>query len=387
MTRTIIRIMTEIMTAKTLTSIAVLIVSADLLIAGCSGGSSETSQAANSADGEQTSQADQVIERVSELGPVKATVKLAPKEPKLGDPITLTLEVEAESGVTVEMPAFGEALGRFQITQYAPVGETARDSKYVSSQVYTLQAPMSGRQRIPPLRIEFIDERPGQKADSSGDPAAKELLTDEIAVVIASVLPEGQVADLLGPPADKLELPSAWRFWAVLSGVIFGLLALGTAAVVVIRNTVRAARFKARISAYDVAMARLVKLEDRGLPSAENLDDWYVELSSIIRHYLEDRYSLRAPELTTEEFLQIAQLSGRISASHREFLSVFLNACDRVKFARYEPGQDESQQSIGSARRFLNETRLLPISSGQAKSSKGESSTESKGESSTTAGA
>ena len=53
-------------------------------------------------------------------GPVRATVALAPAAPRLGDSLTLTLDVEASPGVSLEMPAFGEALGRFPILDFAP---------------------------------------------------------------------------------------------------------------------------------------------------------------------------------------------------------------------------------------------------------------------------
>ena len=91
-------------------------------------------------------------------GPVTATLSLAPPEPRLGDPLTLILIVTAKTGATVEMPAFGDALGRFAIVDFTPREEATADGVRLS-QRYTLQAPMSGRQRIPRLRLEFLDER------------------------------------------------------------------------------------------------------------------------------------------------------------------------------------------------------------------------------------
>ena len=328
----------------------------------------------------------EAIEKVTELGPVKATVKLAPEAPRLGDPITLVLDVEAEPGVTVEMPPFGEALGRFQVIQFIP-RQSTRDGKWVASQTYTLQAPMSGRQRIPPLRIEFMDRRPGAGAGqqaagdgaktgdhtaSAGDdstPGAagsadnrpRELLTDEIALEIASVLPDGAVVDELGEPVGALEATGAWWRSPWTWALVVLMLAVAVGSVLGVRWWLQAREIRSRETAYDKAMARLAKLESHGLPGEGEADDWYVELSAIIRRYLEDRYTLRAPELTTEEFLSIARRSGQISSSHRELLSRFLIGCDRVKFARHEPEEAESRQSLEAARQFLRETRLVPI--------------------------
>ena len=152
----------------------------------------------------------ETLTQTSESGPVKATVALSPKKPRLGDPLTLTLTVESKAKVTVEMPPFGEALGRFSIVNFTPRTETAADGSVKNIQRYVLDAPMSGRQRIPSLRIEFTDARPGAApgplGDGGADPSAPhELLTDEIAIDIASVLPEGQVQNELKGLRGPLE--------------------------------------------------------------------------------------------------------------------------------------------------------------------------------------
>lgn len=301
------------------------------------------------------------LTRVTEKGPVKATVSVEPAAPRLGDALTLTLTVEAEPGVEVELPAFGEALGRFSIIDFTPRREQAPSReggapKTIWSQRYTLQAAMSGRQRIPSLRIEYVDSRPGQAGDA-GPAEARELLTESIPLEIASVLPEGENAAELRPPRPALQPPSYSRFdraWPWLLGVLVAILAV--VGFVLWR---RHARRRIRITAYDKAMARLAKLESRGLPGAEDADAWYVELSGIVRRYLEDRFGLRAPELTTEEFLREAQRSRELSKEHRGLLSSFLEGCDRVKFAGYRPGVNESRDALASARQFLSETRLV----------------------------
>jgi hypothetical protein len=313
------------------------------------------------------------VSRTTEIGPVRAVVTLAPEKPVLGDPLTLALEVTAQPGVELEMPAFGEALGRFQIVQFVPREQRGPGGELQASQTYTLQAPMSGRQRIPPLQVQFVDRRPGAggaqdagaAAAAPGEPEAQELLTEEIPIEIGSVLPEGTVAGELRAVRPTLPLRSHVRVFTWIAIGALALLAAG--GFLGVRAWQRARRRQVRISAYDRAMARLRELEQRGLPTPEDqdgqdgpaVDVWYVELSAIVRRYLEDRYGLRAPELTTEEFLREAQRSGQLSSTHRDLLSDFLVRCDRVKFARYQPGEDESRQALGSARSFLEETRLV----------------------------
>ncbi|NOY24256.1 MAG: hypothetical protein GXP62_00120, partial [Oligoflexia bacterium] len=63
--------------------------------------------------------------------------------------ITLVLTVDADQGVSLDMPPFGEALGRFSIVDFEPSEHPADDGGTHAEQRYTLQAPMSGRQRLP----------------------------------------------------------------------------------------------------------------------------------------------------------------------------------------------------------------------------------------------
>lgn len=287
----------------------------------------------------------------SREGPVSAKVTLIPSAPRLGDPLVLTLLVTAKAGVAVEMPAFGEALGRFAIIDFTPREDIADDG-VVFVQRYTLQAPMSGRHRIPQLRVEFFDER-----DPDANRKAKELLTDELAFTVASVLPAGQPLGELRPARASLEeLQGSWlrRHWPWL---VLGLVVVAGLVVGVV-GWMRRAEERARLTAFDRAVARLERLAQRGLPTADAADAWYVELSDIVRRYIEERFGLRAPELTTEEFLVEAGRSAELTAAHRALLSAFLATCDRVKFARYSPGEEESQQALDEARRFLNETAV-----------------------------
>ncbi len=309
------------------------------------------SESGSEAGGTLEDASTEVLSSVTEEGPVRATVTLAPAAPRLGDPLTLELVVASEPRVSLEMPEFGEALDRFSILDFAPRRETTEEGGTVASQRYTLQAPMSGRLRVPALRIEYADERDG------ADDGYRELMTDEIAFEVASVLPAGAVVDALLPARAPLsEDRSGWfaTWWAALVALALAVGA-GLWGVAAWQRRVVA---QARVTAHQRALHRLRELEQRGFPRTGEADAWYVELSDIVRRYVEDRYAVRAPELTTEEFLVEARRS--FSGSHRDLLSAFLARCDRVKFARYSPEQRESSEVLSAARQFLDETRSEP---------------------------
>lgn len=290
------------------------------------------------------------LTRTKQEGPVSVVVSLSPAEPLLGDPLVLELIVESEAGVMVEMPAFGEALGRFSILDFVPREVVNPDGSRRASHRYTLQAPMSGKQRIPPLRLEYLDGRADSDADAQ---EYRELLSDELTVSIASVIPDGAVVEELLPARGELpEITTGlWRSWGFWIGLAVLALGVGYWLFGAIQ---RRAQRHIRETAYERAVKRLAKLESEGLPAAERADAWYVELSDIVRRYIEDQFGVRAPELTTEEFLQEARRSVDLTGRSQELLSAFLERCDRVKFAAYSPEQDESAEALGLARSFLD---------------------------------
>lgn len=288
---------------------------------------------------------------MTEEGPIKATVSLSPPAPRLGDSIILTLTVLAEAGVVVEMPAFGEALGRFAILDFTPREEVADSGGSAATQRYTLEAPLSGRHRIPRLRIEYRDERTG-----IAEAETRELLTEELPFTVESVLPEGTVADTLLPMRTPLE-ERAGRIAHWGAGAVLALAALAAVAIWLWRRRRTLDALRERETAFERAMQRLERLELQGVPDDAAAGPWYVELSDIVRRYIEERLAVRAPELTTEEFLREAGQSEEFSQGHRDLLADFLERCDRVKFAAHRPGAEESRRALDAARRFLAETR------------------------------
>src|SRR6266478_1668076 len=84
-------------------------------------------------------------------------------------------------------------------------------------------------------------------------------------------------------------------------------------------------------------------------------------VSDTIRAYLEERFTFHAPERTTEEFLYELQGTDLLTRDQKESLGEFLNRCDLVKFAKYEPGESELRDLHASALRLVEETEPRPI--------------------------
>ena len=84
--------------------------------------------------------------------------------------------------------------------------------------------------------------------------------------------------------------------------------------------------------------------------------EFCILVSDTIRWYLEERFDFHAPERTTEEFLYELQETNLLTPDQKQSLGEFLQRCDLVKFAKYEPGRPELEDLHGSAVRLVEET-------------------------------
>jgi hypothetical protein len=118
--------------------------------------------------------------------------------------------------------------------------------------------------------------------------------------------------------------------------------------------------------AHEKALAALAELEQRTDFARADAELFFVEVSAIVRRYVEDRFHLRAPEQTTEEFIRATSVSSLLSPDHKRLMEDFLIESDLVKFARHRPGADRMQHALGAAYRLVRETIPAPTLPGGA---------------------
>lgn len=157
------------------------------------------------------------------------------------------------------------------------------------------------------------------------------------------------------PPVD---IPNPW-FWVWV--------ALGVAAVILalwlLRRWRQAKQAEASRPVYVPSHVRARQRLTRALDLVSNPKPFCIEVSDTIRLYLEERFSLHAPERTTEEFLHELQTSRLLLDDQKRSLGEFLEQCDLVKFAKFEPAQSELESLHGAAWRLVEETQPNLITS------------------------
>ncbi len=109
-----------------------------------------------------------------------------------------------------------------------------------------------------------------------------------------------------------------------------------------------------RMSPIERAMLELDRLLSKGLPGRGRYKDFYVELTMVVRRYIQRRHSVRAPNLTTDEFLRAAAGNPAFTPEAIAELRGFLESADMVKFAGVEATPEMADSATGKARGYLS---------------------------------
>jgi hypothetical protein len=110
------------------------------------------------------------------------------------------------------------------------------------------------------------------------------------------------------------------------------------------------------LSPQELAYLELQRLVEAGL-SQHDVKQFYVELTGVVRRYIERTTGIHAPEQTTEEFLHEISGGSVFSLAERERLAAFLESADLVKFAAHEPLAQDMEETFDRAKRFLRLVR------------------------------
>jgi hypothetical protein len=286
---------------------------------------------------------------VSADASVQVRAHADPDTTTIGSPVRYVLEVLVDQGVEVVMAQPAESLGKFEIVDFGAEPPRTEDGKQVIGRWFTLRGFEVGNHlvRSPPVSFR-----------APGEPLT-EVTPIETRISIDSLVDRATgVKDLrdIKPPRP---VPRDWRPFIVVGG---GLLLLAGVVALVLwwRRRRRVPLAAPPVPAEVRAREALAALAARGLVERGAFKDFYAALSTIVRVYLEDRFGLRAPEMTTEEFLTATARDAALSRAQRTSLGEFLRESDLVKFARHVPAPADAERAFAAAGRFVDETAPRP---------------------------
>ncbi|MBL7158300.1 MAG: hypothetical protein ISS91_02205 [Candidatus Omnitrophica bacterium] len=286
------------------------------------------------------------ISRSESRTEITAEARVDQESFRIGDSIRYSVKVVANPDLEIEYPAIGKEIGDFEIKDAGRSDKEAKGKRYIETW-YILRTFKTGARTIPLVTIKY--KTPGETGLRSID-------TNPVTVNVESVYEKSP---------DKSDIRDIKGIFYVTRRLVIPLGLI--IALIVIALLVGGIYLKKRLTSlmipeviklpHEIAFKRLEELKNKGLVEKGLVKEFYFELSDILRRYIEDRFNLRAPEMTTEEFLIFLKSSKSLSVDHKYLLREFLSHCDLVKFAKYGPSPKEIEKSLLSAESFVDQTK------------------------------
>ncbi|MFC1548750.1 hypothetical protein ACFL5E_02180 [Candidatus Omnitrophota bacterium] len=276
-------------------------------------------------------------------GLLNVTASVDENAVSIGDRIKLNILAENPAGLQVMFPEKPEDLGEFTFVESKPVKSGWGRSGKIGRE-YILGIYTTGRHVIPPVQVMYR----GSGGESWNSAQSPQVVIDVMSMLTGE---DWDIRDLKGLVFPRGMLPK----WLIILILVLALVVLW-----ILRKKKKLAVEEGKPqpqSPYEIACEELRRLKAMDLPAKGQIKEYYTQLSDIIRHYLESRFSYRAPEMTTEEFLDFIKGSSELESAHKEILKDFLSGCDMVKFAKYGPTPIEMLDSFSAAERLVEQTR------------------------------
>jgi len=257
---------------------------------------------------------------------------------RIGEQFNLQYTVNKDSAVN--FPVLKGKLGKIEALKSFPV-DTLNHSL---TKKYLLTSFDSGRWVIPQQEVIVNNQK---------------YLTDSVIINVATVKVDTTKQQLFPIKPIKKEpfalidaRPYLWWVVAFLILVVIGLFYwLRKKDIKILRKPV--------VPPFIIAMDRLKALDQKQLIKAKKLKLFYIELTDIIRHYIEDDLSIPAMESTSDELLET--ISDFNESSHLNIdketiakLNQLLKSADLVKFAKFKPDLTQAQADRLVAEFILN---------------------------------
>jgi len=312
---------------------------------------------------------DQPLVESIKSGPIELTVIADPPQVHLDRDILLTLRVCAPSNMEVRLPSLKDRLKGFVLNGEFTRDGTSGAGKPVKEYCFRLTPTLADEYRIAPMAITWINRGQTPPADPSaiagGAPflrppeqasrrraaegwfASRPIILQAVAVTKG---PAGAAIQDIAAPVWIYPSFKTVALWALsiicAAGAVYLLWRIS-------RRIHRAIKLR-RMSPKERALYELNELLARDFIGKGKIKEFYLELTMVVRRYIERAHAIRAPEQTTEEFLGAAAKNPEFSREVVLKLRIFLQTADLVKFAAYCPAQEIIDQTLATARDYID---------------------------------
>lgn len=269
---------------------------------------------------------------------------------RLGEPITLSLSVVADTAGSIEWPAFTDRIQAFYVIARLDDQIDQSGERSTTTRSWQITAFDTGFVVLEPIAVGYYQR----------GAAATDSLFTEPQLVRVDFVPVDTSATFK-PIKAPLNVPLTWRdYLPYILGAI-ALLAIGIGLWWWWKKRKKPAppvpqSVAPEVSPLEEALASLLALEKEALWQRGNVKEYHVRLTDIVRVYIEKRFHVDALEQTTDEVLY-AFRTIPIAREQVGYLQTILQRADLAKFARFEPLPEHNEESLRLARQFVTQTQ------------------------------
>jgi hypothetical protein len=274
-------------------------------------------------------------------------VALNPIQARVGDRVEAVLTLTVETNSLAAEPRFPFWNGRWGEAEVLVEGPGQKISEEGGAAVYqqrlVLAAFRPGKVALPPAEVAVpLRERTVKARTPAG-----------LGLDVVSVLPKEVENPETKPPAPPRSLPVGERFWWTLAAFLAACLLVGW---LLWRQRRAAAGAAAAVPALPPFEELRSELDRVGAEPSVIVA--HTRLSFALRRYLGRVLPFPAVESTTSE-IQRQLLSRRMPGPLVRQTVELLRACDMVKFARQEVGEERTRERVDTALRVAGEYEAI----------------------------
>lgn len=271
----------------------------------------------------------------------------------VGDYITYTLEIKHDKYFAVYVPSIKDSIKSLDFIRALPVDKKNVGGNVIEYHKFIFSKYDSGKVEIPPIQIEFTKHLSGNK---------HYLATNPIMLVVHT-LPVNTQEDIKDVK-EPIKLPLNWLLIILITvltiAILFGLYYLYKYYKKKKEGIVTPAYPEIKIPPHEIALHQLHLLEEKKLWQQGLIKDYHSEITGIIRQYFEERFNIRALEMTSAEILGVLSFVDE-GKTILESANSFFNNADLVKFAKFQPMPSVNDEMMQQAYQIVNDTIPQPV--------------------------
>lgn len=284
---------------------------------------------------------------------MRADLFIEPESLRIGDRLMITLELRFDDDTQFQLPDLRVELLPIELMNESITRESGKKGIKIERHRFESFVFDTGRVVIPSQKIVYWH--------SSDTTTLLKTYTDTLWLNVQSVLTAdaSEIRDIKEPN----EIPQPFNRWGTVWALVALLLVIAIAYYLWRKKSDKPIiPFKKPIvirPAHEIAIESLRQLINENLIEKKQVDQYYIGLSRILREYIENRYFLKALEMTTSEMLAVLEKDG-IFKTIGETVQEVLTHSDLVKFARYIPEDSFATKLMEKTLKLVEDTKIAP---------------------------